>query len=208
MSNVKITDMQKKWLGLPEPTFCNGKKKLRIWDFDGTFYNSPDRAEGEVLYLEATGKEWPFAGWWGRIETLLPPIIPDPPPRERLILWTYEQYLQAKADPDAHNVLLTGRPYKNRQRVQAILAHFEISFDEEYYRGMRGLDGHDTFEIKCGIIEGRLVHSRLEEIDLWEDRPEHTGPFTAFLGRLKSKYRNTLRRAAVHDVPNQAHYEV
>jgi len=205
---MKVTDLKKKWLDLPKPTFCNGRQKLKIWDFDGTLYNSPDRAEGEVLYLAGTGKAWPFGGWWGRIETLMPPIIADPPPRERLILWTYEQYLQARADQDAFNVLLTGRPHKNRKRVQEILAHFDISFDEEYFRGMRGINGSDTFEIKCGIIEERLVHDGLEEIDLWEDRADHIGPFTAFLGRLKSKYRNSLRRAVVHDVPNRAHYEL
>ena len=208
MNKIKITDMQKKWLDLPKPSFCDGKKKLMIWDFDGTLYNSPGREEGEILYLEGMGKEWPFGGWYGRIETLLPPIIPDPPPRERLILWSYEQYLLAKADSEAYNVLLTGRPHKNRKRVQEILKHFEISFDEEYYRGMRGIDGHDTFDIKCNIIENRLIHEALEVLELWEDRPEHVGPFTALLGRLKSKYRNKLKRVVVHDVPNQAHYEV
>ncbi len=202
----KITDLQKKWLDLPKPTFCNGKKRCCIWDFDGTLFNSPDREEGSSLYLEGTGKNWPFGGWWGRIETLMPPIVPDPPPRERLIAWTYEQYVKAKADPDAYNVLLTGRPYKNRKRVQEILRHFEISFDEEYYRGMRGLDGNDTFDIKCNIIENRLVHNSLEEMEIWEDRREHIGKFTAFAGKIKSKFK--LKKVVVHDVEMQEHYEV
>jgi len=206
MSNIKFSDMQKKWLDLPKPTFCNGKKKLFLWDFDGTLFNSPGREEGSLLYLEGTGKEWPFGGWWGRNETLMPPIVPDPPPQERLIQWTYDHYLKAKADSAAHNVLLTGRPYKNRKRVQEILKHFDISFDEEYYRGMRGINGSDTLQIKCGIIETRLIHNSLEEMELWEDRREHIGPFAAFMGRLKSKFK--LKRVVLHDVEMQTSCEI
>jgi hypothetical protein len=202
-------ETQKKWLDLPPPLFCNGKKKLAVWDFDGTLYQTPDRPEGEALYAAAMGKPWPFGGWWGRLETLMPPLIPDPPPRELLIEATYQAYLGWKADKDAHNVLMTGRPYKNRKRVQEILAHFDISFDEEYYRGQRGLSfSQDTFEIKSDIIEERLVHDKLECIEVWEDRAEHIGRFLGLLGRLKGRYKKTLSRIVLHDVTQRADYEV
>lgn len=45
--------------------------KLYVFDFDGTLGNSPSPSlENKALYKERTGNDWPFQGWWGRIESM------------------------------------------------------------------------------------------------------------------------------------------
>ena len=80
--NMSKQQTLEKWL----PTKPrNRKRRAVIYDFDGTIFNSPDREAGELAYLEATGNMFPFPGWWGRIESLMPPVIPEKPGPEWLI---------------------------------------------------------------------------------------------------------------------------
>lgn len=194
---------------IPPALFCNGKRRLSIYDFDGTLFRTHDRATGEVAYFVATGNLWPYQGWYGRRETLLPPIIPDPIPKDLLIAEVYEEYRKDFADREnTHVVLMTGRPVKLRKRIQEIFSAFDLRFDEEYYRGMKGMSrAQDTFDIKADIIRGRLLHPTLEEVHVWEDRAEHIGRFTALAGELRSLCPK-LGRVAIHDVPNRQCYEL
>jgi hypothetical protein len=149
------------------------RKRLVIYDFDGTIFNSPDRDQGEMLYFEATGQTWPHSGWWGQMETLLPPIVAEKPDESLLIAATVAAYRQDAQDEQTELVLMTGRPYKTKWRVQQILDHFGLTFHDYRYRGMRGQKGRDTLEIKVNIIEGELVHPELKS---W--RFGKTGPNT------------------------------
>lgn len=197
-----------KWL--PQGSLLS-KKRVVIYDFDNTLFNSPGREEGEVLYLEGTGNLWPFGGWWGRIETLMPPIVPDPIPESMWIASTLAAYREDQKDKDAYLVMMTGRPFKCRKRVREILDSQNIVFHEEFYRGMKGQRGSDTLEIKLNIIEGKalgpLIHNSLEVLEIWEDRPEHSSRFMTEAKRWKSKYGNHLRKVIIHDVLNQQHHE-
>lgn len=182
------------------------KKRLVIYDFDNTLFNSPQREDGEILYLEATGKEWPFSGWWGRPETLLPPLVPDPIPESMLVAETVAAYRKDRECPDSFLVLMTGRPAKMRHRIREILSTFDIRFDDEFYRGMKGHPQHgDTLDIKLNIIQSHLVHDALEILEIWEDRPEHSSRFMTEARRWKAKYHNHLRKVIVHDVTGEHH---
>ena len=183
-----------KWLS-PGPR--HNRRRIVIYDFDGTLFRSPDRDEGEVLYLEGTGQEFPFAGWWGRIETLQPPIVPEVPPAEMWIAETVEAYRKDAQDKDTHLVLMTGRPFKIRRRVEEILHGADIRFHDYFYRGMKGTRGRDTFEIKINIIEGELMHPAVEVLEIWEDRPEHA---SGFMTKAKEQWKKNLRKIIVHNV--------
>jgi len=160
-----------KWLPRKRP-------RAIVYDFDGTLFDSPGREKGEIAYLEGTGKLWPFSGWWGRIETLLPPIVPDPIPESMWIADTVAAYRADRAREDTNCYLMTGRPAKTRRRVQEILDTQNISFDESYYRGMKGQPQFgDTIEIKLRLIRDEIIHPALEVLEIYEDRPEHTSRF-------------------------------
>jgi hypothetical protein len=178
-----------------------------IYDFDGTLFDSPEEERGKELYFEATGQLWPFQGYWGRAESLQHPIIPDPIPQEMFFKKIVEQYRQDFKDKNKKVVLLTGRPFKHRKHVQKILASNQISFHEEYYRGMPGTKGRNTFEIKMNIIKERLIHDNLKVIDIWEDRVDHLSEFMTEAKRLKFMYKKHLEKVIIHDAPNFIHYE-
>ena len=184
-----------KWL--PKPR--NKKRRLVIYDFDGTLFDSPNREIGEVAYFEATGQTFPFSGWWGRAESLLPPIVPEKPGEEWLIADTIAAYREDFKDEHSELVLMTGRPFKNRKRVIAICEHFNLMFHAHYFRGQPGQKGRDTLEIKSNFITEDLMHEGLEVLEIWEDRPEHTSAFFELAKRWKDKYHH-LEKIVIHDV--------
>lgn len=195
---------KEKWLDVPKPLFCNGRRRACIYDFDGTLFRSPDREGGEVSYLEATGKLWPFDGWFGRIETLQAPVVPDPIPEAMFIDETIAAYRKDRADKGTWTILMTGRPSKKPfpQRIKEILLTKQIEFDEYYFRGMRGLPhGSNTIDIKLDLIATRILHPKLEILEIWEDRPEHSSRFMDEARRWKSAWKKTLEKVVIHDVP-------
>ena len=174
--------------------------RLVIYDFDGTLFNSPNRETGEIAYFEATGKEFPFQGWWGRLESLMPPIVPEKPGTEWLIPKPVASYREDRKNPNSQLVLMTGRPFKNRKRIIEICDSHDIKFDKYFFRGQPGQKGRDTLEIKCNFIQ-ELIHPKLEILEIWEDRPEHVSAFFNFSKILKKNF-NNLKTILIHDVLN------
>jgi hypothetical protein len=174
------------------------KKRVVIYDFDQTIFHSLASEEGKALYFKATGQLWPFSGWYGRIETLMPPLVPDPIPESMLVANTVAAYREDRKCPDTYLVLMTGRPAKMRNRILEICGTFDLKFDEEFFRGMKGYKQHDdTLKIKLDIITEYLIHDGLEILEIWEDRPEHSNRFMTEARRWKS---NTLQKIVVHAV--------
>jgi hypothetical protein len=173
-------------------------KKIAIYDFDDTIFKSPTREQGEIDYFKLTGNKWPHVGWYGRVETLSPPLVPQIPPRSFLIESTYQAFLKDKQNPQAKVILLTGRPYKMRHRIQEILSNFGMVFDQEFYRGQPGTTGSDTFQIKMNIIRG-LLTPEIELLEIYEDRPEHVSGFIDQFKKLKTQ-QDYPKQYIVHDV--------
>lgn len=172
------------------------KKRAVIYDFDDTLFKSPTRDIGEIAYLEGTGKIFPFAGWWGRIETLLPPIVPDPIPDSMWVESTLIAYYKDNQREDTNLYLMTGRPYKTSYRIKEILATKNLIFDDYFFRGMKGQKGSDTLEIKLNLIKEKIIHPNLEILEIHEDRQEH---ISIFCNEAKKWKHKTL----IHDVLNQ-----
>lgn len=178
-----------------------------IYDFDGTLFNSPNREAGEVTYFESTGKMFPFPGWWGRVESLSPPIVPEFPGEEWLIAPTIAAFREDEKDENTALILMTGRPFKHRKRVIAICEHFGLNFHDHYFRGQPGQKGRDTLEIKSNFITEHVIHEGLKVFEIWEDRPEHTSEFLNFAKRWKSQYKH-LERIIIHDVLSGLHHTI
>lgn len=120
-----------------------GKDKLYVVDFDGTLFYSPeDSPENKKFYQDETGIPWhitkemaaqltrkykvvPFAsrtGWWGKRDTLLPPLVPDIIPHQ---MWNDEvvgELTEARHDDTIQAVIMTGRHVGLKQEVLRILA--------------------------------------------------------------------------------------
>lgn len=175
-------------------------KKLVIYDFDGTLFKSPDDKEGKEIYEEETGEPWPFKGWWGRNESLLPPIVPQKPDPHWYIQNVVSNQKKDSEDPNAKVVLMTGRPFQIKNRVMEILDHAGIRFDNTFFAGQSGTKGSGTFEIKSNNIK-MLLNNDFDLLEIWEDRPEHVEAFTDLGSQLK-KTNPRLQSVIIHDVPN------
>jgi hypothetical protein len=173
------------------------KNRIAIYDFDGTLFRSPDREEGSRIYQQATGQPWPYQGWWGRAETLMPPIVPEVPGAAWFIDHVVKQQRADSADPKTTTILMTGRPNKIRERVKQILDSHGLRFDQYFFRGQRNSVGNDTFEIKANYIQD-LITPDTTTIEIWEDRPEHVTEFWALAEKLKANHGN-LAKIYIHD---------
>lgn len=195
---MSIQQTLQKWI--PD----SNKSKISIFDFDNTLFNSHKREEGEIKYFEETGKPWPFEGWYGRIETLQPPLIPNPIPESFWIQKTLNSFREDKEDSDVLTVLMTGRPYKIRHRIQEILKSQELIFDREIYRGMKGQKGKDTIDIKIHSIETEILNPQSKFLKIYEDRQEHLSIFMTAAKRWKNKF--NLEKITIFDVTNDLDY--
>lgn len=204
------------------------KTKLDIFDFDGTLFKSPvDNAANREKYERATGLPWVIDkaksreltkqkghfvgmrnGWFGREETLMPPLVPVPAPHNWFIHEICEQLEKSKTDPSIITVLMTGRHVGLRDHVLRICHDGKLfliekiqSKEKVYYKGVDpdvqllclGDDGpapvgtkpSDTFGWKTWIIRQFLeVHVDLAKIEIWEDRDKHVEAFRALQSEL------------------------
>lgn len=196
-------------------------KKLDIFDFDGTLFNSPlDKKENHDLYEKHHGIPWLISkelsfqltkkhgkhipmrrGWWGKGETLRPPLVPDPVPESMWNNSVVERFHQSKNDPDSLTVILTGRHVGIKNDVLRICAQgnlFKITNNrrknEDYFEqcdenvkiyflgdngpGKPDNKPGDTKAWKIWMI-GKFLefYPEIESVEFWEDRDEHLESF-------------------------------
>lgn len=177
------------------------RRRAVIYDFDNTLFQSPTKEVGEPLYQQHHGTPWPHRGWWGRVETLMPPIVSDPITEEHFVRSVLDAYRVDRQCENTNVYLMTGRPFKLEKRIREILAAVNCTFDEYFYRGQKDAPNFgDTFDIKTHLIRNRIVHPGLETLEIWEDRPEHMVKFCAEAKRWKSNFDRHLEKVVVHDV--------
>lgn len=190
--------------------------KLVVIDFDGTLFKSPENTPRNIrLYEEATGLPWLISkelsvqltqkhkklipirrGWWGRYETLEPPITPDPVPGDWFIQETVNALKQAKTDPESLPIIMTGRYLALQNQILRILYDgkvIDIEKNMSIYKNIDsvpllclGMDGpvkdytnkpSETFPWKCWIMEQYCLAYQIDSIEIWEDREEHIEKF-------------------------------
>ena len=173
-------------------------KRLVIYDFDGTLFNSPDDIDGKKMYSDITNNPWPFKGWWGRKETLSPPLVPEIPDSSWYISQVVDSQKNDSQDPNATVILMTGRAIHLKDRVMDILNKGGMRFDDSFFTGQPGTKGGSTFEIKSNNIKN-LFNSDYEVLEIWEDRPDHVHEFAKLGLKLKEENPN-LKTVIIHDV--------
>jgi hypothetical protein len=191
---------------------------LDVFDFDGTLFRTPlNTHENRRKYEKAKGIPWLIdkklaskltrklgyhvgmrRGWWGRKETLEPPITPDPTPPEFFIPHTYEAFLDSKRNSKSLTIMLTGRYLGLQHHVLRILGDGGLvkverdgdrctCIDPDVVCLFLGDNGpkptgakpHETLPWKLWILEQyvNMYDETLDKIEIWEDRTEHVKAF-------------------------------
>jgi hypothetical protein len=210
-------------------------KKLEVFDFDGTLFRNPlDTAENRKKYEQATGIPWQIdkqksqeltkklgrfvpmrKGWYGKAETLMPPLVPDPVPAEMFIKPICDRFLESKYDGTCKTVLMTGRHAGIAHAVLRLCdqggllkvnkvtskegkAYYTIDdpHSDVWFSGQDGPNPKfvgpkpkeaSTLEWKLWILEQYSKMYEEAEIEMWEDRDEHVEEFRKLLPALFSK---------------------
>jgi phosphoglycolate phosphatase-like HAD superfamily hydrolase len=104
------------------------KINLFFWDFDGTICDSPMPETHKQIWKEKTGKEYPYHGWWGKVETLDPDVF-DIEMIDKNI-----KILKDNIYPNNKHFILTARLPKFEKVIREILTrHGLISLFEDVY---------------------------------------------------------------------------
>jgi hypothetical protein len=152
----------------------SGIDRIAIFDFDGTLFRSPEKPPW-----------WPYEGFWGRIETLSPPYVPQSPGPEWYVDSAVSDALDATSDPRTYSCLLTGRIPKFSERVKEILDVAGISFQDYFFAS-----GGSTLPFKIKIIEEVIQKNPgVRIVEMWEDRDEHIGPFEQKLSEMGVQFK-------------------
>ncbi len=184
--------------------------KLDIFDLDGTLWRNPlDTPENRQFYEEQTSIPWVVdktlakklgigtrSGWYGRPESLEPPLVPYPVPKELLIEETKNKFFQSKEDPNTITFILTGRHGGQRKQIYRILHDLELvkmketnnrlELDDKkvqvYLLGDDPLKSnekkpHKTLDWKLWCIHQFINKYKADSIEIWEDRIEHVSEF-------------------------------
>jgi len=147
----------------------SGINRIAIFDFDGTLFRSPEKPPW-----------WPHKGFWGRLETLSPPYVPQVPGPEWYIESVLSEARDAIGDPQTYSCLLTGRIPKFSARVREIMGVAGVSFQDYFFAS-----GGSTLPFKIKIIEDLISKNPgVRIVEMWEDREEHIGPFEEKLNQL------------------------
>lgn len=157
-------------------------RRIAIFDFDGTLARTPEKPNNWV------------GGWWGRKESMLPPHLPavsriaDEMP-DFLEPKVLAEYHKAVAAPDTLCVMMTGRHGGLKWLVMQLLDAFGINPEGcEKRRAIfiNGGAGGRTLRMKLENIEA-MVHEfpNVNEVEMWEDRPEHIVEFRKYDEHLK-----------------------
>jgi hypothetical protein len=158
------------------------KTTLKIFDFDGTTYNSP--IPNDWLWDTHTLKKLMDApnlggyGWWQNTITLSDEITPE----SLFIDSTVEDIKEAMNEPFTVTMLLTGRTVDFMNDVKRILSMKGLVFD---YYGLKPVGNHRTFEFKEQYITDILKNNQtINKIEVWEDRMQHVKKFVKLFNKL------------------------
>lgn len=154
-----------------------GFEELHVFDFDGTLVDTPTPKDGMELYRSVTGQEWPFQGWWGRAESLEPPLTMECGP-------ALDEYRESVANDAVATVMMTGRRIKLKKSVEAVMRMFDIECHEHIFNGTRFC----TLEYKQNELRRLVAKYKPKRVRIWEDRISHAKEFQDMDAEFRSKF--------------------
>jgi DNA topoisomerase-1 len=134
---------------------------LDVYDFDGTLFRSPEKPV------------WWKGGWWGNLDSLTPPCVPEQPSSDWWNGSVVEAAKRSLSNPDTRTIFLTGRIQKFSIRVKDLLRQAGLPFDEMFFAG-----GGATEKFKLETIKKILGEEpTIRGVSIWEDRGPHLRMF-------------------------------
>jgi hypothetical protein len=131
--------------------------KLHLFDFDGTLFRSPGPPKG-------------YTGSWGADpQALAPPYVPTRPGSSWWNQGVIQDARESIADPDAHAILMTGRPrHIFKGRIEELLAQQNLVFEFAQCNPVR--ERGSTMPWKRSVLMGILDrHPHIRSVTLWDD---------------------------------------
>jgi len=147
-------------------------KRLAFYDMDGTLMDTPMPEDGKKTWKEVTGEDYPYAGWWGRPESLSTEVF-DIKPFQSVL----SQLQDDTARPDTQTVLLTNRIERLRPYVENLLKVNGVSLDIlDLKKG-----GHEKDE---RILKHLDQNPNVEEISVFDDRKKELDILTPLKDKI------------------------
>lgn len=132
--------------------------RLKIWDFDGTLFDSPGPPSGYT-------KE----DWWDLPESLEPPCVPESPPATMYLNPAKSALQRSTAEPKSYSVICTGRLEVFRPRIAQLLRNGGLKPKELFLR-----PGGPTVPYKIRTMRYLTKMLRtVREIEVWEDNRDN-----------------------------------
>lgn len=152
---------------------------LKIFDFDGTIFNSPnpnpavwDKKEvGKIMSEVHRGG----LGWYQNPITLDDKYIVDADFYAPVV----EEVRKSMADPKCITVLLTGRSTDYADQIKNIVGRGDLQFDAYGFKPAGG--GVTTMDFKQQFIRKLIDLYNPAKVEMWDDRKRHVDRFTKFL---------------------------
>ena len=148
---------------------------LEVFDFDGTLVDTLVPELGKPIWLEKTGTDWPYRGWWGQKDSLSMEVFEG----FEVLPEVIEGYEIAKANPNCYRVMMTGRLARNHksggveEEVEVILAHHNLEFDKYLYN-----TGGRTESVKLRYLASLMsTFPNIKSVTLWDDRTSQIPTF-------------------------------
>jgi len=151
------------------------KKKLVVFDFDGTLLSTPTKENGALVYQRKKGTPWPHIGWWSKPESLDDDIF-----EIQVIPYTVKEYRKEITNADSLVIMLTGRLPRLSHLVEKLLTKNGLVFDEYHYN-----NGGSTHISKIKTINDILQREKsIMEVVMYDDRDDHVPIFREFGSEL------------------------
>jgi len=149
-----------------EPRPAKGKKRLHIFDFDQTMFQSPGPPPDVP--------EDQRGSYWHDPESLGGENVPSNPNANWYITHIIEEFRKAQDDPDAVVTVMTGRSEPLRERVEKLLEHMGLKPDELILKQKK----EPTSEYKIREMRRLLDENPgIEKVHFYEDREHHLKEF-------------------------------
>lgn len=177
---------------------------LHVFDFDGTLVRTPGPDIGKAVYLRETGRTWK-GGWWGRLESLSPPIVPSPVPVEMVVQSVMSELEEVVTrSQTAVGLVVTGRIRTMRPAVLRVLDEVCAARENESVNKGESFLKHEAIFTHPGggmktldfkrelfrqlLTSPPLVDCGIKELHIWEDRQEHAEVFaTSFKDEVQAQ---------------------
>ena len=147
--------------------------QLFVFDFDGTLFDSPYPEPGKSAYKTATGREWPYKGWWGTAESLLPPVAVGPGPALAAFHAHHDR-------TGAATVVLTARNENTASGVHHVLGSYGVRPDVILLKPVNSYY-HSASEFKVDYLQQLLEKfPAVKVVRLWDDNEDNLEAYRKF----------------------------